>query len=418
MEYNDKHASKAAFVKFKVSELSPELAAIPGINPENLHAVIWTTTPWTIPANKAIAVHPDLTYVILDTAEHGQLIVAEKLAETLKKVLIGEENLKGLNGFEFPDPVEESEDYIPTPEDLLEEGQELVEQPEDLKGIRGALLEGTTYKHFLHEDAPAQPIILAGYVTADSGTGMVHNAPGHGMDDYLTCKKYGIEPFSPVDDSGRFTKEALPSNPDLLLGQEVQFGGNKTVLQLISDKGHLISVDRFVHKYPYDWRTKMPIIVRATAQWFANAAEIKEPAIRRLNVHEIFDGDDEENTLPRVQFIPEGGKKRLSAFVEGRTEWCISRQRAWGVPIPAMYDAETGEALLTPESVRHIIGVFEKHERGSDIWWDKSIPEEVFVRKEDQVEGKKWTRGKRETMDVWFDSGTSWATLRDRLGLP
>ncbi|RPA83418.1 isoleucyl-tRNA synthetase [Ascobolus immersus RN42] len=397
LEYNEKHSSKAAFVKFKVTELTSKLAEIPGIDPENLHAVIWTTTPWTIPANKAIAVHPELRYVVLESQQHGQLLVAEKLAESLRNAL-GEEDLKGLNGFEFPERKEEPE----YPEEEVDEQFASSVEPKSF-GLKGKYLEGAKYKHFLHDDAPLCPIILAGYVTADSGTGMVHNAPGHGMDDYLTCKKYGIEPFSPVDDSGRFTSEALPSNPELLAGKEVLFGGTKAVLELMKEKGNLIAVDKYVHKYPYDWRTKMPIIVRATAQWFANAAGLKEPALKAIE---------------DVAFIPTSGGKRLAAFVDGRTEWCISRQRAWGVPIPAMYDAETGEALLTPESVRHIVSVFENHEQGSDIWWDKSIPEEVFVRKEDQDEGKKWTRGKRETMDVWFDSGTSWATLRERLGLP
>ena len=352
LEYNEKHTSKATFLKMPVVG---EIQGVPGVN-----VAVWTTTPWTLPANKAVAVGEKMAYTVVATRNYGKLLVAEERVEYLRGVLQGE-------------------------------GLEIVKS-----GIMGADLVGLRYTHpLLPADAPAHPIIAADFVSTDSGTGLVHLAPGHGMDDYLVCQTHNIPPFSPVDNNGRYTTDTLTE----LVGKEVLYGGTKAVLELLTSSGSLLHLqNKFVHKYPYDWRTKLPIIVRATAQWFADAENIKAPAVA---------------ALADVQFIPESGRPRLTAFVKGRNEWCISRQRAWGVPIPALYDAETGEPLLTEKSVDHIISVLV--EKGTDAWFTPGVPDDIFVAPEYKMDGKNYIRG-METMDVWFDSGTSWSTLNERLG--
>lgn len=360
LEYNENHASIAAFVKFPIKEFSG--SSLGDKFPTGLSAAIWTTTPWTIPANKAIAVHPELEYSVLKTDEHGHLLVASLRVEALREHIQGE----------------------------LEVVQE---------GILGEELIGLRYTHpMLSSDSPLQPVLAAGFVTADSGTGLVHCAPGHGMEDYLLCLKHKIAPFSPVDSDGRFTDDVIPFGSNLP-GVIVYYGGTQRVLELLTKSKALLGIqERYVHKYPYDWRTKLPVIVRATAQWFADVDGIKAPALESLS---------------KVKFIPEAGRSRLKAFVEGRSEWCISRQRAWGVPIPALYDAETCEPLLTEESVNHIISVIK--ERGIDAWWSDGLNEIAWIPEALRGGERKWLRGE-ETMDVWFDSGTSWATLKKRIG--
>ncbi|KAF8477324.1 tRNA synthetases class I-domain-containing protein [Kalaharituber pfeilii] len=372
LEYNENHASIAAVIKFPLTKIGTGLRRHTTLEDSEgegvLSAAIWTTTPWTIPANKAIAVSPDMEYVILETAKHGRILVAASRVDALRAAI------------EEPDAAIEAD------------------------GIMGEDILGTMYRHPLLPDslAPQQPILSAGFVTPDSGTGLVHCAPGHGMEDYMLCQLHAILPFSPVDNAGCFTEEALPHNPSLLAGKPVLYSGNKAVLELLSNSGALLQKqDKYIHKYPYDWRTKQPVIIRSTAQWFADIYSIR---------------DASSNALEDIKFVPESGKTRLQKTVEGRREWCISRQRAWGLPIPAMYDAETGGPLMTEESVRHIINVIKEHEKGAEIWWDKALPEEIFVPEHLRGEGQpKWVRG-TETMDVWFDSGSSWATLRDALG--
>ncbi|KAI5809765.1 tRNA synthetases class I-domain-containing protein [Peziza echinospora] len=363
LEYNEAHTSTAAFVKFPIVKLGQGLHRQTTLDEDDapLSAAIWTTTPWTLPANKAIAVNPAMEYVILETAKHGRLLVAQSRVEYLKEIL--------------GDPDAEIE----------------------ADGITGEDFLGTQYRHplFPVESAQPQPFLSAGFVTSDSGTGLVHCAPGHGMEDYQLCQIHAILPFSPVDNSGKFTDEALPHDPSVLEGKEVLYAGNKAVLELMESAGALMTIqDKYKHKYPYDWRTKQPVIVRSTAQWFADVYSIKDAAI---------------NSLKDVTFVPESGRTRLEKMVEGRSEWCISRQRAWGVPIPALYNVETGEPLLTEDSVKHIIGVFAAS-GGIDSWWDKALPEELFVPPAQQMDGSRWMRG-TETMDVWFDSGSSWAML-------
>ena len=204
------------------------------------------------------------------------------------------------------------------------------------------------------------------------------------MDDYDVCK--GIQASAPVDDLGNFTAEAMPDNPEALMGKSVLREGSEAVLDILRHYRMTVGVHKYRHKYPYDWRTKLPVIIRATSQWFADVGSIKEDALK---------------CLQEVQFIPVTGRARLESFVKGRSEWCISRQRAWGVPIPALYD-ESGEAVLTEASVAHIISVI--NERGIDAWWTDAPDDPAWIA---PGLSESYTRGK-DTMDVWFDSGSSW----------
>ncbi|KAI9802746.1 MAG: hypothetical protein M1825_002768 [Sarcosagium campestre] len=363
------HDSTAVFAKFPVVELSPELREkLQGIDVQDLSAVIWTTTPWTLLANRAIAVNAGQSYSVVGSLEHGHLIVADSCVTTLAN-------------------------FLP-PESI----QVL------LSGIPGADLVGSTkYKScFPGDEAAVRPVIHADFVTSDSGSGLVHCAPGHGFDDYDVCSKLGIECFAPVDDRGCFTDEALPNQTDPLSGLPVLTTGSTRVIEILQASGGILGKHLYQHRYPYDWRTKLPIIVRATEQWFAQIRDIQDAALASLDL---------------VKFIPTASRARLESFIRGRSEWCISRQRSWGVPIPALYDKETSMAHLSESSVRHIMSVIE--ERGTDAWWtdDEYDPAWVPPELQEQSRPSVYRRG-RDTMDVWFDSGTSWSQLSPRQGQP
>ncbi|KAG8160038.1 hypothetical protein KVR01_010675 [Diaporthe batatas] len=357
LEYKENHTSSAAYVTFPVAASADSGAALGQILGEGfsgqLYALIWTTTPWTLPANKAIAVHDDLDYVII---RHGgdALIVGQGCLQQVLKACFDRTELH---------------------------------QDDVIASCKGSDLRRFMYRHPLHGGSAAhQPIIHADFVSAESGSGLVHLAPGHGHDDYEVCRPLGLDVSAPVDNAGHFTADAYPLDPQRLQGLFVQGKGNAAVLELLGN--HVLHVHKYQHKYPYDWRTKRPIIVRATAQWFADVAGIKDQALKAL--------DD-------VQFIPSGGKTRLESFVKGRSEWCISRQRAWGVPIPALYDMN-GDAIMTEESVQHIISVIR--ERGTDAWWSDKPDDPAWVVPSLRSHGE-YRRG-TDTMDVWFDSGSSW----------
>lgn len=360
LEYKDDHVSNSAWIRFPIKSDWRGMSQFKDIQGDiegNLYAVIWTTTPWTLPANRAIAVHNDLAYYVVRVGNDG-ILVAESQLETFLSTL-------GL------------------------------EHAVSLKRLHGTELTDLKYINRLHgKDAQPQPIIHADFVSADSGTGLVHLAPGHGMDDYEACRALGIPVSAPIDDDGKFTREAYPDSPELLSSApSVIEGGSKNVLSLLEPHGDVLFVKDYVHKYPYDWRTKRPVIIRATEQWFADVASIKDEALASLN---------------DVRFIPETGKKRLESFVKGRSEWCISRQRAWGVPIPALYDSN-GAAIVNEEVVDHIISVIQ--ERGTHAWWSDAPDDEAWVPS--SMKGGNFRRG-TDTMDVWFDSGSSWTQMQGR----
>lgn len=360
LEYQDDHASNAALVKFELdnSNLSQD---------EPVHALIWTTTPWTLPANQAIAIHSSLNYALVKSQTHGLLVVAQPRLSYLEET-IGE-------------AIEVILDTIPT-DQLLQ----------------------STYSGLpqFGSEAANRPIVHADFVSAESGTGLVHCAPGHGMEDYDALqpliKASTVFVKAPVDNLGRFDDTASPEDPSLLAGLYVFSDGNKAVLELLRSKNLLVHEHIYKHKYPIDWRTKEPVIIRATAQWFADISRIKTDTLSALDA---------------VKFSPDTGKSRLRSFVENRSEWCISRQRAWGVPIPAIYHKATGEAVLTPDSIAHLIKVIE--ERGIDAWWSDAADDPQWIVPGLPSDPSDYVRG-MDTMDVWFDSGTSWTyMLKDSL---
>lgn len=369
LEYDENHQSLAAFVRFRV-QASPQLASgilKPIEGP--LNVVIWTTTPWTLPANKAIAVNNDMEYCVVqyqvDIPERT-IIATSRLGEFSK--------------------------VLDRPVTVL------------LSGLRGSHLAGQlSYENPFQVANGKQQIIHADFVTDSSGTGLVHIAPGHGMDDYHVCSALSIEAFAPVDDAGKFTKDAFPTQANLLDGLpvvDVKKTGSTKILEYLETLDMVRARENYRHKYPIDWRTKEPVIVRATAQWFANVEGIKEQAM---------------NAMANVEFLPETGRHRLESFIQGRSQWCISRQRAWGVPIPALYKVVGEgqlEATMDSETIDHIINVINT--RGINAWWTDAPDDPVW--KPQHLSGT-YLRGK-DTMDVWFDSGTSWTLLPPRENQP
>ena len=358
LEYKSDHVSTAAFVKFPLLDLPQGITSELGTSASEVSAVIWTTTPWTLVANKAIAVNSALEYVLVRSSRHGLLLLAETRLEDFSKVC--EEDLHG----------------------------------QIVSRCRGSELVSGTYRHSAFADHSSLPILHADFVSADSGSGLVHIAPGHGMDDYKLCLEQGVLPFAPVDEYGCFTEDAFPSDPQRLQGKDVLGQGNKAVLQLLVDRDMIIASHKYSHKYPYDWRSKQPVIIRATQQWFANVGELRADSLKALD---------------EVNFVPQSGRERLSSFVQGRSEWCISRQRAWGVPIPTLYEKDSGTTLLTPQSVSYIVSVIR--ERGIEAWWTDDELEPAWVPPMLR-DNSQFRRGK-DTMDVWFDSGTSWTQMED-----
>lgn len=354
LEYNDNHKSTAVYVAFSLTKVSSALGSLKNKNGEslagNLCAVIWTTTPWTLPANRIIAIHRDLEYCVIEH-QNKYLIIAKTQVQNVANICFPEEPII----------------YV-------------------IDSIMGADLEGAEYTNIMRgEKAEPQLLIHADFVSEDSGSGLVHCAPDHGMDDYEVCMKHGISGFAVLDDGGCYTSSAFPNNPSRLEGISVLKNGSKEVISILGDR--VLGVHTIRHKYPYDWRTKQPVIVRATEQWFADVGSIKNQALKNLEA---------------VKFIPETGRRRLESFVKGRSEWCISRQRAWGVPIPALYN-EDGVAVLNESSVKHIMAVID--ERGIDAWWTDAEDDKGWICP--NLPAAHYRRGK-DTMDVWFDSGSSW----------
>ncbi|RIA87776.1 Isoleucyl-tRNA synthetase [Glomus cerebriforme] len=352
LEYRDDHQSRSVYVKLPVIDSTLDMQDIPK---DNLYVLIWTTTPWTLPANQAVAINQNMEYSIVypnDNTSQNYYIIATKRLDALRNVLGAGLNVKST--------------------------------------FKGQQLIGTTYIHPIN--GQQCKIIDALHITEESGTGLVHIAPGHGMEDYETCKKLNIQTFCPVDEFGKFTSEVGESTFE---GKPVLTDGTLAVIEYLKKRNILIREENYRHKYPYDWRTKKPIILRATAQWFANVEAIKQEAIKLIK---------------DVEMIPKSAQHRLEQFTLSRSEWCISRQRSWGVPIPVFYELETDIPLLTDSSIEHIIEIFKKH--GSDGWW--KLNDRELLASEYRNDGKTYKKG-NDTMDVWFDSGVSWTFIMEKV---
>ena len=341
IEYQDDPCT-TVYVKFAMND---DLGKLSHLDKSKLYFVIWTTTIWTLPGNLAIALHPDESYAIVKAANGEMYIVAEALVE--KVMAVG-----GIDEYEI------------------------------VETHSGSFFENMLASHpFLPKTSR---LVLADYVTMDSGTGCVHTAPGFGADDYLTCKRYGMDMVVPVDDQGKHTdyagKYAGLSTDE----------SNPIILNDMKDSGVLFASEDIVHSYPHCWRCKHPIIFRATPQWFCSVDSFKEEAVKACE---------------DVRWLPAWGQERMASMIRERADWCISRQRRWGLPIPVFYCTDCGKPVCTDESIESVAAIFEEH--GSNAWFEREA-EELLPQgfKCPHCGGTHFTK-ETDTLDGWFDSGST-----------
>jgi isoleucyl-tRNA synthetase len=380
LEYQDV-SSPSIFVNFPAHEELGKrlrgLGIIPADTNEECYFMIWTTTPWTLAANLAIAVHPDLDYKALIYEKDGSKFVSIVATERVEAVV------KAAG---------------------LEEGQYTVSK----KSVKGKNLEGLRYEHPFVENNPtdkdAYMIIPAYYVTTQDGTGLVHTAPGHGIEDYMSGQKFGLEIYSPVMDDGRYDDTV----PDWLRDKNV-LEVDQEIIEQVRQLGVLVSEQRISHSYPHCWRSKGPVIFRATEQWFISVDKELPGVGKSLR-------DLALERVKEVNWIPAWGEKRIAGMLESRPDWCISRQRSWGLPLPVFVNSK-GESLLTRESVlavaRHV------GEKGSDSWFTDS-PREILGEDYELPEGFSFDDLQKEEniFDVWFEAGCSWYSVAKKAGWP
>ncbi len=348
VEYQD-DSSPSIYVSFPVtsdlSAIAPAAAAKP------VEAVIWTTTPWTLPANLAIVVHPAETYVIARSGERYFLVAEKLLDETARKCRLA--------------------------------------HPEIVARIPGARLDGIVARHpWLDRDSP---IFTADYVTMDQGTGLVHTAPGHGADDYETGRRHNLPVYNPVDDDGRFIPEVAH-----FAGMSV-WEANPAIIAHLKSVGRLLQTEQFQHSYPHCWRCKNPVLFRATNQWFIS---MEKNGLRERALDAIRN---------QVQWIPPWGQERIYNMIANRPDWCISRQRAWGVPIAVFYCQACGELLADARLVEHVASLMDQE--GADVWFARPARELVPADTRCPKCGAQDFKKETDILDVWFDSGVSQAAV-------
>ncbi|RVU70297.1 isoleucine--tRNA ligase [Lactobacillus xujianguonis] len=343
VEYKDVEAN-SIFVAFPVVDGKGI------IDPKDTYFVIWTTTPWTIPANEAICVNPKFDYSVVQVGDKRYVVASGLLDKVAEEI--------GWDDYKV------------------------------VQTVKGADMEYMKAKHPIYDK---ESLVIEGFhVTLADGTGLVHTAPGFGEDDFNVGQKYNLPIFSPVDAHGCYTDEV----PELkgMFYQDV----DKLMIEKLKDAGALLKLKVFTHSYPHDWRTKKPVIFRATTQWFASIAKFRDQILAQIE---------------KASFIPSWGKTRLYNMIKDRGDWVISRQRAWGVPLPIFY-AEDGTPIVTPETIEHIAKIFEKE--GSNAWYTHTAKEllpEGFTS--EHSPNGEFTKEK-DILDVWFDSGSSWSGVMEK----
>ncbi len=381
VEY-EPHTSNSITVRFPLAQ---DPNGVFGVDAErdgaDAYALIWTTTPWTIPANLALAVHPEAEYAVVRTRPDNLLyLLAVPLVEATM-ALVG------------------------------------VTDYETVRTLNGSALQGLVFRHPLFDRT--SPVLLADYVTMDAGTGIVHTAPGHGKEDFETGQRYGLEVLNPVDASGRYTAQAGGYDGQEFAGLRVTTVGDKkgqdapantALIDALRRSGNLLSASKFEHSYPHCWRCHSPLIFRATVQWFMNIDHQVDGVGFRERAMQAID---------EVTWYPKESVNRIRNMVAGRPDWCVSRQRSWGVGIPAFYCEECGDPILMPESVAAVADLVRRE--GSDAWYEVS-PKEILPAGfacPHCGAGVERLRKETDVLDVWFDSGsTHRAVLENRAQWP